>query len=226
MEAPRVLVVEDDVALRRALERGLSEQGLRVAGAGDGASALAALQQSPDVQVVVLDIGLPDSDGRDVCQAMRAQGIDVPVLFLTARGQVDDLVSGYAVGADDYLAKPFHFAELVARVTALARRARRPSAEGHAATAEVHLDPARHTLRVADDEVRLTPTEYRILAALLGSPGRVVRRAELRVAAWPPGAVVHDNTLDQYVARIRRKLADAPGAPSLETVHGVGYTLG
>jgi DNA-binding response OmpR family regulator len=221
MERARVLVVEDDAPLRGAIARGLTSHDIAVTTAEDGAGALREMARiGRGVSVVVLDIGLPDSDGRDVCQAIRARGFDVPVLFLTARGHVDDLVSGFAVGGDDYLTKPFHFVELLARVTALARRA---APDG--ATGMPHLDPARHALVIGDQEVRLTPTEYRILATLMGAPGKVVRRGELRAAAWPAGAVVQDNTLDQYVARLRRKLAATPGVPTIHTVHGVGYEL-
>jgi two-component system response regulator MprA len=223
MRATRVLVVEDDHALRRSLSRGLAEHGLDVSAVPDGTSAL-DLATGPDceVDVIVLDIGLPDSDGRDVCQAMRARGVVAPVLFLTARGQVGDRVSGFAAGGDDYLAKPFHFVELVARVTALARRGS-PSTSG--SSDGPHLDPAQHSLVTADATVALTPTEFRILAVLMGAPDRVHRRRELIAAAWPAGAVVNDNTLDQYVARIRRKLQAVPAGPSLATVHGVGYRL-
>ena len=221
MEATRVLVVEDDVALRSALSRGLSKHGMEVSAASDGGSALELVAQPERrFDVIVLDIGLPDSDGRDVCQALRTRGITAPVLFLTARGQVGDLVSGFAAGGDDYLAKPFHFAELLARLTALARRN-----EVAAITPGPHLDPRTHALVDGEVTVSLTPTEYRILAVLLGAPDRVLRRRELIAAAWPAGAIVQDNTLDQYVARLRRKLEPLPSAVRLTTVHGVGYRL-
>jgi DNA-binding response OmpR family regulator len=225
VQATRVLVVEDDARLRGSLARGLRGHDLEVVTAADGGSALRhALHEDGRVDVIVLDIGLPDSDGRDVCQALRARGVNAPVLFLTARGQMGDLLSGFAAGGDDYLSKPFHFAELVARVVALARRSE-TSAVPATAGEPLHLDPRRHALVAGEERATLTPTEYRILAALLGAGDRVVRRRELVAAAWPTGAVVHDNTLDQYVARIRRKLGRLPHAPSLVTVHGVGYRL-
>jgi two-component system response regulator MprA len=225
VQATRVLVVEDDARLRESLTRGLRGHDLEVVTAADGGSALRhVVHEDGRVDVIVLDIGLPDSDGRDVCQAMRAGGVTAPVLFLTARGQMGDLLSGFAAGGDDYLAKPFHFAELVARVVALARRSE-TSAPPATADEPPHLDPRTHALVAGDERATLTPTEYRILAALLGAGDRVVRRRELVAAAWPSGAVVHDNTLDQYVARIRRKLGRLTEAPSLVTVHGVGYRL-
>lgn len=188
----------------------------------DGTSALAHLDAPDvDVDVIVLDIGLPDSDGRDVCQALRARGVSAPVLFLTARGQVGDLISGFAAGGDDYLSKPFHFDELVARVAALARRTESTRTE----PTQPHLDPVAHSLVDGEVTVALTPTEYRILAVLMGSRGRIFRRRELTSAAWPAGAIIADNTLDQYMTRLRRKTESLPSPMTLETVRGVGYRL-
>jgi len=221
MEAARVLVVEDDSSLRRAVARGLSGHGLSVSTAGDGGSALACVDGTEGpFDVIVLDIGLPDSDGRDVCQALRARGIQTPVLFLTARGQVGDVLSGFAAGGDDYLSKPFHVDELLARVSALARR---KEAAPAARSAQTHLDPLTHSLVSSSGTYSLTPTEYRLLAALMGSPGQILRRRALISAAWPAGAIVSDNTLDQYVARLRRKLGEADNSRSIVTAHGVGY---
>jgi DNA-binding response OmpR family regulator len=218
-----VLVVEDDAALRAAVARALREQDLVVTTAADGTSALAAAGRGPGTRfaAVVLDIGLPDSDGRDVCQALRARGIDVPVLFLTARGELHDLLSGYAAGGDEYLTKPFHVRELVVRLQALVRREiARPPAEPSA----LQLDPAGHALDGPSGRQSLTPTEYRLLAALMTAPGAVVRRRELVRAGWPDGASVSENTLDQYVARLRRKLAEAGDhGRTITTVIGVGH---
>jgi DNA-binding response OmpR family regulator len=223
VDGARVLVVEDDVALRGVVARGLREAGLTVVTAGDGNTALRTLGPGPEVgvEVVVLDIGLPDSDGRDVCQALRARGIDVPVLFLTARDQLHDVLAGFAAGGDDHLAKPFHVSELLARIRAMVRRGL-PRAP--ATTTPLRLDPADHALLGPFGRQPLTPIEYRVLAALMGSSGQVVRRRALVSAGWPHGAVVAENTLDQYIARLRRKLA-AAGDPerTLATVHGVGY---
>lgn len=227
-------MVEDDVRLRSIVRLALQGHGFQIDTAPDGGTALARLKDGGIYAVVVLDIGLPDSDGRDVCQAMRSEGVRSPVLFLTARGQVGDQLSAFAAGGDDFLAKPFHVEVLAARVTALSRRAVPPD-EVTAGTA-LGLDPRSHALVVGDERVPLTPTEYRILGCLLSSVGVVVRRRELIGAAWPTGAVVTDNTLDQYLTRLRRKLAVAasrPGAPGwmgtagarVVTVHGVGYRL-
>ncbi len=221
MRASRVLVVEDDPALRGVLARGLREHGALVTAVGDGSSALSHFTEDEEsFDVIVLDVGLPDSDGRDVCQALRARGVRVPVLFLTARGQVADLVSGFAAGGDDYVAKPFHFDELLARLGGLLKRGAAPRA---AFPDGLRLDPRGHGLASASGAVHLTPTEYRVLAQLMAAPGEVVRRRELVRAGWPGGAIVHDNTLDQYVAKLRRKLARVDDSHTITTVHGVGY---
>ena len=224
MTLHRLLIVEDDPGLRDVLVRGLGEEDFEVRTAADGASALRRVTERPDgVDAVVLDIGLPDSDGRDVCQAMRAAGIDVPVVFLTVHGNLPDRLSGFSAGGDDYVTKPFHLSELAARVRALLRRAGRdPALE----VDQLRLDPVRHALHVHGEPVPLTPTEFRLLARLMAAPGAVVRRRSLLSAAWPEGARVCDNTLDQYLARLRRKLREAASPQGIETVRGVGYRFG
>jgi two-component system response regulator MprA len=221
MTGAHVLVVEDDHSLRDVVARTLREEGYRVTTAVDGARALDTM--TADVGAVVLDIGLPDSDGRDVCHALRARGFAVPVLFLTALGGVTDRLTGFAAGGDDYLAKPFHLAELLARLAALLRRAAgTPPAAG---TGDLRLDPAAHSIAGPAGRVLLTPIEYRLLGRLLAAPGAVVRRRDLRRAGWPDGAIVNDNTLDQYVTKLRRKLTAAGTERRLEAVRGVGYRL-
>jgi DNA-binding response OmpR family regulator len=217
----RVLVVEDDHGLRDVLARGLREHGFDVVTAADGTTAMRST--NPPVSAVVLDIGLPDADGRDVCQAMRASGVTAPVVFLTARGGVTDTLSGFAAGGDDYLAKPFHLAELVARLHAALRRAAQPPPNRD--DVDLRLDPATHAAHGPAGQVLLTPTEFRLLARLLAEPGAVVRRHDLVAAAWAHGARVSDNTLDQYVAKLRRKLVGTESPRGIETVRGVGYRV-
>jgi two-component system response regulator MprA len=204
------------------LGRSLREEGFTVDTVGTGADVLQRVESSvPDV--FVIDIGLPDADGRDVCQALRARGIETPVLFLTARDAVVDRVAGFDAGGDDYVAKPFATVELVARIQALVRRA------GGVAPVEaegIRLDPVSHAVSADGREVALTPTEFRLLALLRARPGEAVRRRELVRAGWPHGAIVRENTLDAYVARIRRKLKQLDAAPEIRTVHGVGYRVG
>ncbi len=215
-----ITVVEDDHALRSTLVRGLREEGYRVSAAVTGADAL-ALVENETPAAIVMDIGLPDADGRDVCQALRARGVDAPVLFLTARDALTDRLSGFHAGGDDYLVKPFAFSELVVRLGALVRRrVAEPVAPG-----ALHLDPTGHSVHLGDAVESLTPTEYRVLAALVARAPKVVRRSELVAAAWPEGAIVHDNTLDTYVKRVRRKLAALGEGheDAITTVYGTGY---
>jgi two-component system response regulator MprA len=216
-------ICEDDDALRGALRSALEREGLTVRATASGAEAVRAFSEQPP-DVLVLDIGLPDADGRDVCQALRARGVVTPVLFLTARDAIPDRVSGFHAGGDDYLTKPFALAELLVRVHALLRRAADGDGAGRP-DQTVLLDPGAHAILAGDNRVPLTPTEFRLLAALAARPGDVLRRPELVAAAWPPGAIVHENTLDAYVARIRRKLRAVGTARALETVRGVGYVL-
>jgi DNA-binding response OmpR family regulator len=218
MTSARLLVVEDDAALRDVVARGLREEGFTVLTAPDAAGALRLATTGCDALVV--DIGLPDADGRDLCLALRARGVDAPVLFLTASNQLPDRLAGFAAGGDDYVTKPFHFTELTARLRALLRRS---TAATSAAVAGLRLDPATHAISAGTLSVPLTPTEFRLLGALVAAPGTVVRRRELVRAGWPDGAIVHDNTLDQYIARLRRKLREVNAASTIETAHGVGY---
>jgi two-component system response regulator MprA len=170
----------------------------------------------------VVDIGLPDADGRDVCQALRAQGLAAPILFLSARDALTDRVSGFHAGGDDYVTKPFAFAELVVRLRALLRRSAADTAVAHG---RLRLDPVSHAAFVGGERIGLTPTEFRLLAKLIARPGEAVRRRDLIQTAWPHGARVRENTLDAYLARLRRKLAVGADAPQIRTVHGVGYVL-
>jgi two-component system response regulator MprA len=217
----QVLVVEDDSDLRRLLGRGLAEEGYKLEMTRTGHEALAAAQARPPA-MIVLDIGLPDTDGRALCQALRTRGVMAPVLFLTARDSVADRVSGFGVGGDDYLTKPFEFAELVARLGALARRARVDVAVRAGA---LRLDPVKHGAEASGRFVPLTPTEFRLLGALGSRAGETVGRRELVTVAWPPGAIVHDNTLDVYIGRLRRKLSELESVTAIRTAHGVGYRL-
>jgi two-component system, OmpR family, response regulator len=219
----RVGLCEDDEALRSVIGRALRGEGFDVRVAETGAVAVRAFAADPP-DLLVLDIGLPDADGRDVCQALRTQGFGAPVIFLTARDALTDRLSGFHAGGDDYLTKPFALSELLVRVRALLRRA--PPEEPTAATGlDLCLDAAAHSLRIGEAEHPLTPTEFRLLAALASRPGDIVRRRQLVAAGWPEGAVVHDNTLDAYIVRLRRKLREAPSKQAIVTVRGVGYSL-
>ena len=216
-----VLIAEDDPELRKVLMRGLGEAGFAPDTVSTGAELLARVESEPP-DLLVVDIGLPDADGRDLCQALRARGMHAPVLFLTARDALPDRLSGFAAGGDDYLVKPFSFDELVARLRA---QLRRPGPEPREVRG-LSIDPATHSARCGGQSVALTPTEYRLLGLLLGRSGETVRRRELIQAGWPHGARVHQNTLDAYLARLRRKLRGLPDAPVITTAQGVGYSIG
>ncbi|MCB0867474.1 MAG: response regulator transcription factor [Solirubrobacterales bacterium] len=216
-----VLVIEDNPELRRLLNQGLEEEGFSVDLARDGREAL-MLADPARHDLLIVDIGLPDSDGRDVCQALKSNGMEAPVLFLTARDSGPDRVSGFSVGGDDYLTKPFVFAELVARLRVLERRA------GHtdrSVSGDLRLDPVRHVLACGGDRAELTPTEFRLVGAMIARSGEVIRRHEMIAAAWPSGAIVHDNTVDVYIRRLRKKLEELGSESRIHTVHGVGYRL-
>jgi two-component system response regulator MprA len=218
----RILLVEDDQELRAVLERGLEEDGFTVTVAGTGAEALqSAASARPDI--LVIDVGLPDADGRDLCQALRARGVQTPVVFLTARDTLADRLAGFGAGGDDYVTKPFSLAELAARLRALVARA---GLTPTVSAANLSIDPTTFEVSCGDESVRLTPTEFRLLGALAAQADRTVSRRELIRVAWPEGAIVHDNTIDVYLARLRRKLRSLGGAPAITTVHGVGYRLG
>ncbi len=210
-------VCEDDDELRGVLRSALERDGYAVRATNSGGEAVRMFSATPPT-VMILDVGLPDADGRDVCQALRAHGVDAPVLFLTARDALTDRLSGFHAGGDDYLTKPFAVPELLVRLSALARR--------HKASADssgLALDPAAHAICFGAAQADLTPTEFRIVAALAATSGVVVRRAALVAAAWPDGAIVADNTLDAYVARIRRKLELIDSPRAIKTMRGVGY---
>mgnify|MGYP000724552202 CR=1 FL=1 len=221
VEEPLVLVVEDDGAVRRSLERALPLHGFRVHAVGDGLAALAAIgRESP--AVVILDLGLPGPDGLRIAERLRADGEAVPVLMLTARDTVRDRVAGLKAGADDYLTKPFALEELVARLHALLRRGTVPDGPVRLRVDDVVLDVDGRTVRRGDRPVELTPTEFAILELLATTPGRVVTRERIVDAVW--GDVeVGPNALEQHVVGLRRRLEADGGSRIVHTVRGVGY---
>jgi two-component system OmpR family response regulator len=218
----RVGLCEDDPAIRRVVIKSLQLAGHDIVVAHNGGEAVRLFGTDHSIDALILDIGLPDADGRDVCQALRSNGQLAPVMFLTALGTVHDKLSGFGVGADDYLPKPFDPLELLARVEVLARRGQaQPSTD----LTELSLDPARHSMTCNGREVMLTPTEFRMLAAITSRPGQVVRRRAIASAAWPSGGYVSDNSIDSYIRRIRKKLREIDAPQELTTVRGVGYTV-
>jgi two-component system OmpR family response regulator len=217
----RIGICEDDESVRRVLADAFRLHGHDVVIARSGQEALRNFATTAGIDVLIVDIGLPDSDGRDVCLALRADGQHAPVLFLTALDGTHDKVAGFHAGGDDYVPKPFALSEVLARVEALHRRTRPAPQE----VTGLHLDPDRHSARYDDAEVQLTPTEFRFLAAIAAQPGSVVRRRVAVSAAWPDGALVRENTIDSYVRRLRVKLEAIDSPVALETVRGVGFVL-
>jgi two-component system, OmpR family, response regulator MprA len=214
-----LLVVDDDAPIRRMLTRTLEAQGYAVRAVADGGSALAAVEQEPP-ELIVLDVGLPGMDGLAVCRRVRARGLALPILLLTARDAVGDRVSGLDAGADDYLVKPFAAEELSARVRALLRRGRTPARVLSAGGVTLDLD-SRHARRGTRD-LELTAREADLLELLLLNAGQVVSRELALDRVWGNEGAATANVVDRYVAYLRRKLGDPP---LIETVRGVGFTL-
>jgi two-component system response regulator MprA len=217
----RILVVVADSDLRTHLRGALAAQGFKVTVVRNGATALEHADEPPDGMII--DVALPDADGRDLCRALRAVGCVAPVLFLTTPDAVGDRMSGFGPGGDDYVTKPVHIDEVVARLVALIRS---PRVLAPTEIGTLRLDPVRRSVRDGPNEAALTPTEFRLLSALAAQPGAIIARGDLVRAAWPEGAIVYDNTLDQYVARLRRKLRAVASESEITTARGVGYRFG
>jgi two-component system OmpR family response regulator len=218
-----VLVVEDEPKMAALIRRVLVAERHVVDIAPDGISAVALADQGPH-DVIVLDRMLPDIDGFTVLRLLRAKGIATPVLMLTALGTVDDRVAGLDAGADDYLAKPFAFSELLARIRALGRR---PAAASDArlAAGDLVLDELRHVAQVGERTVDLSAREFALLGFFIRHAGQVVTRQQILDQVWGAEPDVYSNVVDLYVSYLRRKLAELDRADRIRTVRGVGYTL-
>jgi two-component system response regulator MprA len=218
MPEAAILVVDDDAPIRRMLVRTLSAEGYAVETAADGGEALAAVERSTPA-LVVLDVGMPGVDGLAVSRRLRAKGLSVPVLLLTARDSVPDRVAGLDAGADDYLVKPFATEELLARVRALLRRGKSP--EELLAFGDLTLDPATRAVQRGGSTLTLSEREADLLALLLRNARRVVSREQAIAEIWAGDATA--NVVDRHVSNLRRKLGDPP---LIDTVRGVGFIVG
>ncbi|WP_226872318.1 response regulator transcription factor [Microbispora sitophila] len=212
-----MLVVEDDIRLGNALSKALQRQGYEVLRAVSAAEAL----EAPDVDLMLLDLGLPDGDGLDICRQLRRNGVDVAIIAVTARGEERDRVMGLRCGADDYLVKPYSLTELGARIEAVMRRAR-PRPKPILDIGDLHLDLAAREVTRAGEPIVLARKEFALLACLAQTPGTVVPRERLIMDVWGTTWQGVGRTLDVHMATLRKKL----GEPALiETVRGVGYRL-
>jgi len=215
---PVVVLVDDEPGIVDFVELGLGHEGLVVVSVGDAASGLAAVR-SRRPQLVILDVGLPDGDGFELLRKIRSE-TDVPVIMLTARGDLDDRIRGLDLGADDYVAKPFHFAELLARVRAQLRRSGATKEDPVLRFADIELDPGTHDVRRAGATVTLTAREFELLALFLRNQRQVLSKDAILDRLW--GYAFDDNLVEVYVGNLRRKL----GAPVLiQTLRGAGYAL-
>ncbi len=220
MDSMSILVVDDDPALRQALTRILSFEGYEVEIAPTGHDALELVGTA---DLMVLDLGLPDLDGLDVARRVRAAGHALPILVLTARGEVGDRVAGLDAGADDYLPKPFDLAELLARVRALLRRTQPHNGATVYNLGDMVVDTARRKVTRGDDDIELTKTEFALLQVLLAADGAVVARSDLMIEVWGFSSPTLDSNLDTYVSYVRRKTEAGGHARLVHTVRGVGF---
>jgi DNA-binding response OmpR family regulator len=218
-----VLVVEDESSISGFIRQGLTEAGFAVTVEADGPRGLQrALSAGSDV--IILDIMLPGMDGLEVLRRVRAAGLTTPILLLTARDEVDDRVAGLDAGADDYLTKPFAFAELLARTRALLRRPPL-QADDVARMGELELDRRLRTVRAGSVTLNLSAREFSLLDYLLRHPGQVLTRTQIGEAVWGLDFEHESNVVDVYIGYLRRKLAAGRGGPAIRTVRGVGYVL-
>jgi two-component system response regulator MprA len=220
----KILVVDDERAVRDSLRRALELQGYQVDLAADGAEALAQLESNGLPDAVVLDILMPGLDGLEVCRRIREQGSEVPVLMLTARDAVGDRVAGLDAGADDYLVKPFALEELLARIRALLRRTT-PTADGVLRFADIELDPGTREVRRDGERIDLTRTEFNLLELFMLNPRQVLTRSIIFERVWGYDFGFASNSLDVYIGYLRRKTEGGGKHRLIHTVRGVGYAL-
>ena len=224
---PNILLVEDEPAQREVLAYNLEAEGYAVSRAENGEEAMLQVAEAlPDL--VILDWMMPLMSGIEVCRQLktREETRQIPIIMLSARSEEVDAVRGLETGADDYIVKPYALRELMARVRTQLRRTR-PAAAGSALSFEdITLDPERHRVNRADKELKLGPTEYRLLATLLEKPGRVFSRDQLLDHVWGRDIFVDNRTVDVHIARLRKSLMQHGGDDPIRTVRGTGYALG
>jgi len=220
----RILLVEDEVKVSEFIRRGLQEEGFQVVVASDGENGSFEATDG-DFDVMILDVMLPRKDGFAVLAEVRERGSRIPVIMLTARGEVEDRVRGLAAGADDYLPKPFSFEELLARVQALIRRSSGTPAAATLVVADLHLDPISHRVTRAGQEIRLTAKEFALLHYFMQNRGKVLSRARLTEHVWGGSEESFTNVVDVYINYLRNKVDKGFEPRLIHTVRGAGYVL-
>jgi len=224
MQGSRVLVAEDDTAVRESLDRALRFNGYEVLLASDGSEALTLVGQE-DPELIILDVMMPNLDGLTVCRRVRAQGIDTPILMLTARHLISDRVAGLDAGADDYLVKPFALEELRARVRALLRRTGVTGGSDVLEMDDLRLDPSGRVAERAGTGLELTKTEFDLLELLMFNAGVVLPRSRIYEEIWGFDFETSSKSLDVYIGYLRRKTEPDGMSRLIHTVRGVGYVM-
>ncbi|PPD46713.1 MAG: DNA-binding response regulator [Methylobacter sp.] len=222
----QILLVEDDGRIVDFVQRGLKAEGYSVEVASNGLDAI-ALGTEGQFQAIILDLGLPDINGREVCERLRHTGVDTPILMLTARDAIQDKVAGLRSGADDYMTKPFSFEELLARIEALMRRSggelKQESKELQIADLALNLET--HEVRRGGVLIDLTPKEFTLLECFMRMPGKVLSRTRILEQVWGYSSDPLTNVVDVYIRQLRRKIDDGHALKLLKTIRGFGYKL-
>jgi DNA-binding response OmpR family regulator len=223
-----ILLVEDDERIVEFLRRGLKAEGYQVEVARNGTDALALATGMLEFNLIVLDLLLPDFNGRQICEQLRARQVDIPILMLTAMDTVQDKVSGLRAGADDYMTKPFAFEELLARIEALLRRRGNGEATNDGKIlqiADLTLNRETHEVRRGDRAIELTPKEFSLLECFMNAQGKVLSRTRILEQVWGYSADPLTNVVDVYIRQLRRKIDDDHQLKLFKTVRGYGYKL-
>jgi len=222
-QKPHILIIEDEPTITELLRTGLNYEGYRVSIAADGKTGFASASQGA-FDLIILDVMLPDMDGFTLCQKLRAQGNETPIIMLTAKQEIEDRVMGLDSGADDYVTKPFSFAELLARIRAQLRRSGRRAEPTHLEAAGIVLDTETHEVTKDGTPIHLTPTEFSLLELFMRHPRRVFTRETLLNRIWGYDYIGDTSVVDVHISHLREKLRDRP--PRLiRTIYGVGYAF-
>jgi two-component system, OmpR family, response regulator len=224
MTAARILVVDDEPNIRDLLQTGLRFAGYQVKTVGGGSGAISAvLEEEPDL--IVLDVMLPDMNGFSVTKRLRSAGYTAPILFLTAKDDTEDKITGLNVGGDDYVTKPFSLDEIVARIQAILRRTMQEDEEAIIRAGELTMDQDTHEVKVGDTAIELSPTEFKLLRYLMLNPNRVLSKAQILDHVWEYDFNGDAGIVESYISYLRRKIDPYSSEPLIQTKRGFGYML-